>query len=228
MKKPVALILSLISAVFLLTSCGLFVPGIFFDDDPPLTREENTGEEDPVSSGAAVPDFSSIMAGNGRTDTVWGLQDPAARQRIIDSAKADGYDVSFGDDGSMTVKDQEGTVFVQGPDGSWTMQGDGQSTQLGGDWPDNEFTRLVPKPDFKLAGATASGDGFSAAFQSVTAEQIRAYAEKVKARGFTVDAEEVDQSVYGIVVYTYTAYNAGGYRVQISFASGSGGITIGK
>ncbi|MBP5633253.1 MAG: hypothetical protein J6X34_09590 [Clostridia bacterium] len=222
MKKTVVfMIICLISAVFLLTSCGIAIPGFFVDDDPPLTREENTGE--------AIPDFSSIMVGNGKTDTVWGLQDPSARQQIIDSAKADGYDVSFGNDGSMTVKDKDGTVFVQGPDGTWTMQGEeGQSTQLGGNWPDNEFTKLVPKPDFKLAGASTSDDGFSAAFQSVSVAEIKAYAEKVKAKGFTVDAAEEDQNVYGVVVYTYAAYNASGYRVQISFASGTGGITISK
>ena len=119
--------------------------------------------------------------------------------------------------------------IVAGNDGTWTMQGeDGQTTQLGGDWPDNEFTRLVPKPGFKLAGASTSDDEFSAAFQSVNVDQVKAYAEQVKASGFTVDAEEEDQNVYGVVVYTYSAYNADGYRVEVTFASGTAGITINK
>ncbi len=228
-KTMIRRIACLISAAFLLTSCGIAAPWSFVDDDPPLTREENTGAAAPGPSGSAIPDFSSIMAGNGGTDTVWGLQDPARKQQIIDSAKADGYDVSFGNDGSMTVEDKDGTVLVQKPDGSWTMQGEeGQSAQFGGDWPDNELTRLVPKPDFKLAGASASDDEFTAAFQSVTVDQIKAYAERVKAKGFTVDAEEADQNVYGVVVYTYTAYDANGCCVEISFASGTGGITIRK
>lgn len=105
------------------------------------------------------------------------MQDPAARQQIIDAAKADGFDVSFGADGSMTITDTDGTVIVQQPDGTWVMKDtDGQTAQLGGNWPDNEFTRLVPKPGFKLAGASTSEDEFSAAFQSVDVDQIKAYA----------------------------------------------------
>lgn len=88
-----------------------------------------------------------------------------SRQQIIDAAKADGFDVSFGADGSMTVKDKDGTVIVQQPDGTWVMKdADGQTAQLGGNWPDNEFTRLVPKPGFKLAGASTSEDEFPPLF----------------------------------------------------------------
>lgn len=60
------------------------------------------------------------------------MQDPAARQQIIDAAKADGFDVSFGADGSMTITDTDGTVIVQQPDGTWVMKDtDGQTAQLG-------------------------------------------------------------------------------------------------
>ena len=51
---------------------------------------------------------------------------------------------------------------------------------------------------------------------------------KVKASGFTVDAEEEDQNVYGVVVCTYSAYNEDGYRVEVTFTSGTAGITINK
>lgn len=232
MKKQLFGILALIVSVTLLISLVSCTnkPGGSVDDDAPLVRDDSTGSTSaPENNAGNVPDFSAIMAGNGGTDTVWGLQDPAARQKIIDAAKADGFDVSFGADGSMTVKDKDGTVFVQSTDGTWTMQGeDGQAAQLGGVWPDNEFTRLVPKPGFKLAGASISDDEFSAAFQSVAVDQIKAYAEQVKARGFTVDAEEEYQNFYGVVVYTYSAYNADGYRVEVTFASGTAGITINK
>ena len=232
MKKQLFRILALIVSITLLislVSCSN-KPSGNVDDDAPLVRDDSTGStsapennagnvpddaplvpDDGTGGTAAaennacnVPDFSAMMAGNGGTDTVWGMQDPAARQQIIDAAKADGIDVSFGADGSMTITDTDGTVIVQQPDGTWVMQGeDGQTAQLGGNWPDNEFTRLVPKPGFKLAGASTSEDEFSAAFQSVDVDQIKAYAEQVKASGFTVDAEEEDQNVYGFVVYTY-------------------------
>ena len=232
MKKQLFGILALTVSITLLislVSCNN-KPSGNVDDDAPLERDDSTGStSDPENNAGNVPDFSEIMAGNGGTDTVWGMQDPATRQQIIDAAKANGIDVSFGADGSMTVKDKDGTVFVQSTDGTWTMRTeDGQTAQLGGNWPDNEFTRLVPKPDFKLSGASTSEDEFSAAFQSVDVDQVKAYAELVKARGFTVDAEEEDQNIYGVVVYSYSAYNADGYRVEVMFASGTAGITINK
>ena len=201
--------------------------------DAPLIREDDAPQSTPGAPDTEKPpenfDFASAMAGKGATDTVWGKQDAATRQSIVDSAKEGGYDVSFGADGSMTITDTDGTVIVQQPDGTWVMKdADGQTAQLGGNWPDNEFTRLVPKPGFKLAGASTSEDEFSAAFQSVDVDQIKAYAEQVKASGFTVDAEEEDQNVYGVVVYTYSAYNADGYCVEITFANGTSGITISK
>lgn len=201
--------------------------------DAPLIREDDAPQSTPGAPDTEKPpenfDFASAMAGKGATDTVWGKQDAATRQSIVDSAKEGGYDVSFGADGSMTITDTDGTVIVQHPDGTWVMKdADGQTAQLGGNWPDNEFTRLVPKPGFKLAGASTSEDEFSAAFQSIDVDQIKAYAEQVKASGFTVDAEEEDQNFYGIVVYTYLAYNADGYCVEITFANGTSGITISK
>ncbi|MBS7263326.1 MAG: hypothetical protein KIG36_06940 [Eubacteriales bacterium] len=231
MKKQIisvsALLLSVI-IVFSLASCSGIKP--IADDDAPLIRDDDAGRTaPPTDSEVSVPDFASIMAGTASTDTVWGEQNAAAQQEIIDAAKLDGYDVSFGADGSMTVVGEDGTVVVQNPDGTWTARNeDGSTAQFGGNWPDNEFTRLVPKPDFKLTGASTTEDQFTAAFQSVTVDQVRAYAEKVKAKGFTVDAEEEDQNVYGVVIYTYTAYNTAGYRAEISFAAGTCSITISK
>ncbi|MBR6897583.1 MAG: hypothetical protein IKN24_05375 [Lachnospiraceae bacterium] len=110
----------------------------------------------------------------------------------------------------------------------WTMDPYGGYTLPGSEWPDNEFTRLVPAPDFKLMTSFTEEDEFTAAFQSLEVSQIKTYAEKVKKSGFTIDAEEESQEVYGIVVYTYTAYNEEGYCVQISFASGGGAVAISR
>ncbi len=225
-----ALLLSLMLLLFL-SSCGS-KPKNEIDDDAPLVRDDDGAGSAPASAnnaGVLLPDLASVMAGNGSTDTVWGEQNAATQQEIINSAKADGYDVSFGKDGSMTVKGADGSVVVQNPDGTWTLNSsDGTTAQFGGDWPDNEFTKLLPKPDFQLYGANSSNDGFTAASQSATVAQIKAYAEKVKAKGFTVDAEEDEQNVYGIVIYTYKANNAAGFRVEITFASGTSGISISK
>ena len=126
----------------------------------PLTRDDGGTQQTQggtENSGNTAPDidFGAIMAGNGATDTVWGQQDAATRQAILDAAKEDGLDASFGADGSLTIKDPEsGETYVQKPDGTWTFQSeDGGEAQLGGNWPDNEFTKLLPKPGFALMAA---------------------------------------------------------------------------
>ena len=232
MKKQLFGILALIVSITLLislVSCNN-KPSGNVDDDEPLVRDDSAGSTSaPENNAGNVPDFSAIMAGNGGTDTVWGMQDPAARQQIIDAAKADGFDVSFGADGSMTVKDKDGTVFVQSTDGTWTMQGeDGQTAQLGGNWPDNEFTKLVPKPNFDVMGASSDDGSFTVAFTSATIEQIKDYAAKVKAAGFNINEEVEDQEVMGMVIYSFTAENADGYTVEITSANGTSALTISK
>ncbi|MBR5659387.1 MAG: hypothetical protein IKX10_08355 [Lachnospiraceae bacterium] len=235
----------LLAAMLTLTACnggadkGGNTTAATVDDDPPLTRvdrseettksAENDTEAAPAQTAANLPDFSAIVAGNGSSSTVWGQLDASAKQEIIAAAKAEGYDVTFDEDGRMTIKGGDGVNFVQNADGTWNVKTeDGNVVQYGGNWPDNAFTRLIPKPDFPILAANTSEDEFTAAFQNVTVDQIRAYAAKLKACGFTIDAEEEDQTTYGVVVYTYNAYHADGYYVDLSFAAGQCGLTICK
>ncbi len=119
--------------------------------------------------------------------------------------------MSFGTDGSMTVVDTDGTTMVQKPDGTWTIKdAEGNEGQVGGDWPNNEFTKLVPKPDFELYAASGDDTFFTVAFTNATIEGIRAYAEKLKAAGFTVDPEVMDTEMMGMTVYNYIASNGKG------------------
>lgn len=235
----------LLAAMLALTACnggadkGGNTTAATVDDDPPLTRvdrseettksAENDTEAAPAQTAANLPDFSAIVAGNGSSSTVWGQLDASAKQEIIAAAKAEGYDVTFDEDGRMTIKGGDGVDFVQNADGTWNVKTeDGNVVQYGGNWPDNAFTRLVPKPDFPLLAANTSENEFTVAFQNVTVDQIRAYAAKLKACGFTIDAEEEDQTTYGVVIYTYSAYHANGYYVDLSFAAGQCGLTICK
>ena len=59
------------------------------------------------------------MSGNGSTDTIYGQLDEASKQQIISDLAKDGYEASFGADGSMTIVDPDGTTMVQKPDGTW-------------------------------------------------------------------------------------------------------------
>ena len=241
LTKLLALLLAL-TLVFTLAACGNGN-----NDDPsgsqqgtnaPLNREDDTsstenqggtqsGNNNPSNVGDI--DIGSIMSGNGSTDTVYGQLDEASKQQIISDLESEGYDVSFGTDGSMTIVDPDGTTMVQKPDGTWVVKDeDGGEGQIGGDWPDNEFTKLIPKPDFELFAANTETDSFSAAFTSATIEQIRDYAAKVKAAGFNINEEVEDQEVMGMVIYSFTAENADGYTIEITSANGTSSITISK
>ena len=230
MKKLIALLLALVM-VFALAACD---SGDAPNNDDPLNRDPGTSQTDDNGgeNNAVNPediDFAAIMAGNGATDVVWGKQDEATKQAIIADAKKDGVDVSFGADGSMTVVDTDGTTMVQKPDGTWTIKdAEGNEGQVGGDWPDNEFTNLVPKPDFELFAANTETGSFSVAFTSATIEQIRDYAANVKAAGFNINEEVEDQEVMGMVIYSFTAENADGYTVEITSANGTSALTISK
>ncbi len=193
------------------------------NNDPDDTPDQNP-------DGGTSLDFGSIMSGNGTANTIWGKEDELTKQKIIAEGKASGYDVSFGVDGSMTVVDtQSGDVVVQKPDGTWVSRdADGTESQLGGNWPENEFTALLPKPTFELLGASTTDTSFTVAFIDVTVEQIREYTEQVRACGFTIDPQISDETYMGITIFSYIAKNSEGYQVEISFAVGTSGITIEK
>ena len=241
LTKLLALLLAL-TLVFTLAACGNGN-----NDDPsgsqqgtnaPLNREDDpsstdnqggtqSGNNDPSNVGNI--DIGSITSGNGSTDTIYGQLDEASKQQIISDLAKDGYEASFGADGSMTIVDPDGTTMVQKPDGTWVVKDeDGGEGQIGGDWPDNEFTKLIPKPDFELFAANTETDSFSVAFMSATIEQIKDYAAKVKAAGFNINEEVEDQEVMGMVIYSFTAENADGYTVEITSANGTSSLSISK
>ena len=232
MKKILLMLLSIV-LVFSLVACGNEeTPDPSGSENPGVSQSGENNEDQGGENSTVNPedvDFATIMAGNGATDVVWGKQDEATKQAIIADAKKGGVDVSFGADGSMTVVDTDGTTMVQKPDGTWVVKdAEGGEGQIGGDWPDNEFTKLVPKPDFELFGANTETDSFSAAFTSATIEQIKDYAAKVKAAGFNINEEVEDQEVMGMVIYSFTAENADGYTVEITSANGTSALTISK
>ncbi len=189
----------------------------------------NTGSTGNVGS-ATDFDFDTVMGGNSSTDTIWGKQDEEVKQQMIAEGKEAGVEVSFGTDGSMTVVDPTtGDTVIQNPDGTWSIKSeDGTVGQYGGSWPENDFTKMLPKPDMELLIASTTDDSFNVGFKDATLAQVKAYAEKVKATGFTIDAEITDQAVGEMVVYAYTAQNAAGYTVTVAFTSGISSVIIEK
>ncbi len=218
MKKILAILLAC-TLLLSLTACNL------------SSLLEDVMENLPIESQTPGQiDFADIFSGNPATDTILGKQDEATKQQIIAEAKKEGLDVTFGIDGSTTIYDPEtGDTMIQKPDGNWVIKGaDGTESQVGGDWPDNEFTKRLPKPDFKLTAVTTDDTSFTAAFLGVKVEDVKAYAAKVKAAGFNKDEEVVDESAMGMTIYTFTAYNSDGWCVSVSYAVGTSGIVLEK
>ena len=234
-KKATKTILITVIALILmlaLTACG----GGGGSDSGTLSRSE-PGDESPLSrddpgdsgsgAGSSEIDMGAVLSGNGGAALI-SSYDEATKQAFVAEAKADGYDVTFGADGSTRMENKEtGEVLIQNADGTWSFGEDG-TLQMGGDWPDNEFTKLVPKPDFAISLAGGEGGSFGITFIDASIEQIKDYVEKVKAAGFTINAETEDMAAAGMVIYSYTAQNASGYTVTVFSASGMTGMSIEK
>ena len=235
MKKFLVLMLSLL-LVFSLVACDSGDnpnPSGTNNNDDPLNRDpgiSQSGNQGGTQGGATSGDVGSMISGIGSSTALYSDMDAASKQAFIAEGARQGLDISFGADGSTTIVDTtDGTTLIQKPDGNWVFSdGQGGEGQIGGNWPDNEYTKLVPKPSFELYAAAVDGDTFSVLFTNATIEQLKAYADQVKAAGFNLNEELTDQNVMGMVIYTFSAENADGYSVEIFSASGSSGMRIDK
>ena len=201
LTKLLALLLAL-TLVFTLAACGNGN-----NDDPsgsqqgtnaPLNREEDTSSTDNqggTQSGTNQgntdnTDLASLLTGLGTSSVVYSELDEATKQQLKSMCESAGMSITFGADGTTTIVDDNGDVMTQNADGTWSVSdGQGGQASVGSKWPDNEFTKLVPKPDFEVSLSLTEGDRCTIQFGSLTAEDLRAYAEKLKSAGFTVDAE---------------------------------------
>ncbi len=235
MKKIVMLICAF-CAVFSLSACGQKEETKIKEGDTQIEESVGIGDqsssEDKTENSDEVSDFDifSDLGSEDANNIVWGKQDEETKNAFVLQGKENGYDISFGSDGSTTlINDEFGEKIVQNPDGTWVIKSnDGTVGQYGGEWPDNKFTRLIPKPNMELMAASTDGQTCSVALKNATLEQIKDYVEKVKAAGFSVDAEVTDQEIDGSVIYYYTAKNSDGYTITVSSANGISGILIGK
>ena len=67
-----------------------------------------------------------------------------------------------------TAPEEEPPV-IEPPDDSGTDTTDpSEDADPGNEWPDNEFTRQVPKPDFAIITTVSSDSVFSAEFEIIT------------------------------------------------------------
>ena len=168
------------------------------------------------------------MGGSMPTDIIFGRLDEAVKQQIIADAAREGCTVTFDADGTMTVVSPDGFVTIQHPDGSWTYKdNEGSEGQVGGSWPDNEFTKLVPKPGMDIQYAGEDEGEFVVTFAGATLEQIKAYADKLRSAGFTLNEEVEEQEAMGMAFYSFSACNADGYQVELMYTAEISALTIG-
>jgi len=229
MKKLLCLLLALVM-VFALAACEKDNPTTQGGEDDPLNRDPGSTPPAGSSTPAANenPSFADIMNGSLPTDIIFGNLDEAAKQQIIADAAREGCTVTFDADGTMTVVSPDGFVTIQHPDGTWTYKdSEGGEGQMGGSWPDNEFTKLVPKPDMDIQYAGEEDGEFVVSFAGATLEQIKAYADKLRGAGFILDEEAEEQTAMGMAFYSFSACSADGYRVELMYTAEISALTIG-
>ena len=232
MKKILALLIAAMM-LFCFVACDTGDNPDPNKDNPGTSQnggENNNGTQGGTQGGATSGDVGSMISGIGSSTALYSDMDAASKQAFIAEGARQGLDISFGADGSTTIVDiTDGTTLIQKPDGNWVFSdGQGGEGQIGGNWPDNEYTKLVPKPSFELYAAVIEGETFSVMFTNATIEQIKAYAEQVKAAGFNLNEELTDENVMGMVIYSFAAENADGYSVEVFSASGTTGLRISK
>ncbi len=121
---------------------------------------------------------------------------------------------------SDLIEDVKGSLSVTGENG--------YVGQLGGDWPENEFSKLIPKPEFEIYSSVVTEVSFMVSFKDVSLEDTKAFATKLVEAGFTVDANTVEEEKEGVVLYSYTAKNADGYMLTYNYSMNMLALSINK
>lgn len=212
--------------LLVMTACGDPEPAAIENDlGQPAAVEPQEAPAAQTDTGGEV-DLEAVLSGE-ITDVVYGQLDEETKQQLIAAAQAEGGEVTFNPDGSMTVVDADGSVVVQNPDGSWVVEDeDGTVGQISGGWPDNEFTRQVPTPTIEVLMTTVGEDTMTIAFGTATVEQARSYAEQLRNAGFVLDETVTDEEYSGIALYTFSARNGSGYWVELTWTVGSAAMIV--
>ncbi|MCL2399360.1 MAG: hypothetical protein FWC91_06420 [Defluviitaleaceae bacterium] len=151
------------------------------------------------------------------------------QQETIKKGRENGIEVNFRNDGSVIFEHEDGTTAIVNSDGSWVFDdlGWGTGLQIGGDFPLNELTQLIPVPSFPIYGAMGNEINYLFTFYDVTLTQIREYAEQSRARGFTIDERLFDgESILGGHFFDFTAHDLNGNIINVTYSSNSATITI--
>lgn len=204
---------------------------LVFDD---ISEEVTTVDESVVEivGSNTADDINTIEEAGGADglfDSVGILADwtEDEKKSYAEEMAKEGIIVTYNDDRSTTLQYEDGTTVVQTPDGNFTMVGEnGEFGQIGGSWPENEYTKLVSEPQSgTLLTATIDSAGFSAIYSGCDISYALTYADIVKNLGFNLDVVS-DDSMYDSGVYSFTGSNKNGDTVSVNYLSEAFVITI--
>jgi len=97
---------------------------------------------------------------------------------------------------------------------------------FGDKWPDNEFTKNLPKPKIPILQVMDYDGDFYVIFDSTNVKEVKAYVEQLKAAGFTSDVYEDEWDYEGETFYSFTGRSAAGLEVTIVVAGGSATMSV--
>lgn len=118
--------------------------------------------------------------------------------------------------------DDDGDVKISEDGWEYTDE-EGNKTAIGGTWPDNEYTQLIPEPSFGTLSFTdiSTTDGFIAQFGGGTIEDTKQYIKDLQDKGFNNNEELFDGSkLEGMESYSFSAQNNKGVTVAVDYALG--------
>ena len=87
------------------------------------------------------------------------------------------------------------------------------------EYPDNEFTRLLPRPDFPIDGGYTGKAYFTFFAEKMSAADAKAYVEQLKSAGFNKEVLDSDEDD----MYMFTGQNGDGYSVFVVWFPDAGG-----
>jgi hypothetical protein len=141
-----------------------------------------------------------------------------SKSRVINSdGSANPAGEQFSISGERGAVPGKGKLRLEKKD-PWSHETD--SAQFGGEWPDNEYTRRIPRPDipFNQATVNAKKHELGVLFKKDNGafNAMKGYVEKLKAHGFTKNAESKEKTANGQPFFSYSAFDGAGYLVKVS------------
>lgn len=166
---------------------------------------------------------------DGITDVIYSELDEAEKQAFAEAAKEEGLEVIFNDDNTTTIIYADGTKATQQKDGTYTIENDGYEGQIGGEWPENDRTKLIPKPEKGVVLTSDLRDGTAMiTLGECTVDDATDYASMLIEKGFDTNVKS-DDTMLAEGVFSYRGENTKKKAVAtVNYISDMMMITVSK